>query len=132
MAERAWASPEHRTLLSGQRGLRKEEVVWVTEKPRAGDKQKREGTNDLRRRQLSLLALVRVGTGEGGRELGGAQDSSADTWQHPRSNSPGTWPKTLCLQKLPQLILITRKSRDTQAKMLSNVVLERPAAGKNT
>ena len=91
----------------------------MTEKPRTGNQQ---GTSRKERGPMTLggdnsvsLLRVRVGADEGGRELGGAQDSSADTRQHPRSNSPGTWPKILCLQKLSQLILITRKSGDTQA-----------------
>lgn len=119
VAEGAWASPKHWTLLSGQRGLRKEEVVWVTKKPRAGNQQetsrRERGPMTLEGDNLVSLLRVRVGAGEGGKELGGAQDSLADTWQQPRSNSPGTWPKTLCLQQLSQVILITRKSGDTQA-----------------
>ena len=60
----------------------------MTEKPRTGNQQ---GTSRKERGPMTLggdnsvsLLRVRVGADEGGRELGGAQDSLADTRQHPQ------------------------------------------------
>ena len=67
VAEGAWASPKHWTLLSGQRGLRKEELSWAQapsgqpSRPLRANDNKENKTVKHRIQESSLQARVRVG-----------------------------------------------------------------------